>query len=190
MEKNIFNYKSINQARYSYIKNRIGDKSTLLLTNIEKNFPNSEIYLFGSVIDFTFIKEISDVDCKIVFSDENEKNKIINYIINQHDITHINHLFFDIIHNNKIYKQDVIKCFVDGQQVDISLIDNETFFITKKKLALKTFFSKCSVYILKMLYIKKKIINKHTFQFLRQSSILYGYGKEFKTICRKKILIR
>ena len=73
MEKNIFNYISINEHKYRYIKNRIGEKVASLLSNIKKIFPNADICIFGSIIDFTFMKEISDVDCLVKYTDENEK---------------------------------------------------------------------------------------------------------------------
>ena len=168
MEMNIVNYNSINDLRYRYIRNRMGEKVTLLLSNIKKMFQNSDMYLFGSVIDFTFIKEVSDVDCYFKYMNENEKTEIINYIIQQKDIQHVNKLVFEVTHFNKKYILDVLDCkFDNGECIDISLVDDELLSIQKKELSSKGFFEKCYYIGLKKIYKQHKLINKSMFYYLK-----------------------
>jgi hypothetical protein len=172
MEKNIFNYNSINDLRYRYIKKRMGEKVTLLLSNIKKMFPNSDIYLFGSVIDFTFMKELSDVDCIVKYMNENEKIEIINYITQQNDVKHLTNLFYEYIYLNKKYIKNVLQCeFDNGEYMDISLVDDELLSIQKIDVSLfnNGFFVKCYYMVLKRLYKKHKLIRKSMFYYLKQS---------------------
>jgi len=160
MEKNIFNYNSINDLRYRYIRNRIGEKFTLLLSNIKKMFPNSDIYLYGSVLDFTFIKELSDVDCCVKYMNENEKTEIINYITQQKDIQRVNNLFFEVTYLNKKHMENLLQCeFDSGECIDISLANHESLSIKKKQLLQKGFFVKCYYMVLKKLYKERKLIS-------------------------------
>jgi hypothetical protein len=51
MEKNIFNYNSINNLRYRYIRNRMGEKVTLLLSNqILKKCFQIRIFIYTEVL--------------------------------------------------------------------------------------------------------------------------------------------
>ena len=173
MEKNIFNYNSINDLRYRYIRNRMGEKVTLLLSNIKKMFPNSDIYLYGSVIDFTFIKELSDVDCTVKYMNENEKTEIINYITQQKDVQHINNLFFEVMYLNKKHIQNVLLCeFDNGERIDIYLVDDELLSIQKKHLLSKGFFLKCYYMGLKKIYKEYKLISKSMFYYLKHQLLV------------------
>ena len=180
MEKNIFNYNSLNDLRYRYIRKRMGEKVTLLLSNIKKMFPNSDIYLYGSVIDFTFIKELSDVDCNVTYMNENEKTEIINYIIQQQNVQHVNNLFFELTYLNKKYIQNVLLCeFDNGECIDISLVDDEMLSVQKKQLSSKGFFLKCCYMGLKKLYKEHKLINKSMFHYLKESLINCNIKKRY-----------
>jgi len=168
MEKNIFNFNSINDLRYRYIRNRMGEKVTLLLSNIKKMFPNLDIYLYGSVIDFTFRKELSDLDCYVKYMNENEKTEIINYITQQKDVQHINSLFYELTYLNKKHIQNVLLCeFDNGERIDLSLLDDELLSIQKKHLLSKGFFSKCYYMGLKKIYKEHKLISKSMFHYLK-----------------------
>jgi hypothetical protein len=136
-------------------------------------FPNSDIYLYGSVIDFTFIKELSDVDCNVKYMNENEKTEIINYITQQKDVQHINNLFFEITYLNKKHIQNVLLCeFDNGERIDLSLVCDELLSIQKKRLLSKGFFSKCYLMGLKKIYKEHKLINKSMFYYLKHQLVV------------------
>jgi predicted nucleotidyltransferase len=188
MEKNIFNFDSINKPEYVYIKNRIGEKVMLLLSNIKKS-QKLDIYLFGSVIDFTFMKDISDTDCLIKYNNDNEKTKIIKFVSQQKDIKHINNLFFEITYSNKKYKYNVIKCeFDNGECIDLNIVNDDILSIKKKELSTKGMTIKIYYYILKVLYHKKKLIDKTTFSSLYTHNMiiketLKALSPDYKNVC-------
>lgn len=168
MEKNIFNYNYINEHKYRYIKNRIGEKVASLLSNIKKVFPNADIYISGSVIDFTFIKDISDTDCLIKYNNDNEKTKIIDYITQQKDIKHLNNSFYELMFSDKKNIRNIIRCeFNNGECIDIHIVNDDILSIRKKELSRKGITKKMYYYILKVLYKKKKLIDKSTFDYFK-----------------------
>lgn len=186
MEKNIFNYNSINDLRYRYIRNRIGEKVTLLLSNIKKMFPNSDIYLYGSVLDFTFIKELSDVDCCVKYMNENEKTEIINYITQQKDIQRVNNLFFEVTYLNKKHMENILQCeFDSGECIDISLVNHESLSIKKKQFLQKGFFMKCYCMVLKKLYKERKLITKSAYH-----NLISLKNRDIKYKCIKNVNIK
>jgi hypothetical protein len=101
---------------------------------------------------------------------ENEKTEIINYIIQQKDVQHVNNLFFELTYLNKKYIQNVLLCeFDNGECIDISLVDDENLSIQKKQLSSKRFFLKCCYMGLKKLYKEHKLISKSMFHYLIES---------------------
>jgi hypothetical protein len=172
MEKNVFNFDSINKAEYVYIKNRIDEKVMSFLSNIKKS-QKLDMYLFGSVIDFTFIKDISDTDCLIKYNNDNEKTKIIKFVTQQKDIKHINNLFFEITCSNKKYKYNVLQCeFDNGEYLDINIVNDDVLSFKKKELSTKGITRKIYYYILKVLYKKKKLIDKSTFYYFKTHDVI------------------
>lgn len=180
MEKNIFNYDYINDVRYRYIKNRMGENVTLLLSSIKKLFPKSKIYLVGSVIDFTFLKDFSDVDCLIEFSNENDKLEIIKYISQQNNITHINNFIFEKSYYNKKNTVNVFRCKFDNNElIDVSFFDHDALSFQKKELLKKGIHTKMFHYIFKICN-KYKLINNKTFYYLKKHPIVtYKKDDEF-----------
>jgi hypothetical protein len=182
MEKNIFNYNYINEHKYRYIKNRIGEKVALLLSNIKKVFPNADIYICGSVIDFTFIKDISDTDCLIKCNNDNDKTKIIDYITQQKDIKHLNNSFYTFSDDKKNIR-NIIQCEFDNEEcIDIYIVNDDILSIRKKELSRKGITKKIYHYILKVLYKKKKLIDKSTFDYFK--NINYNF-----VLIKKEIII-
>lgn len=152
----------------------MGENVTSLLSNIKKRFPTSKIYLIGSVIDFTFLKNYSDVDCYIQYSNKNDEIEITNYIYQQKNIKSLNNVFFKHTFTSldKSNIKNVYRCvFNNGEKIDISLVDYNSLSFDKGKLMTKGVFKKTCHYILKICN-KHKLINKETFYKIKLHHLL------------------
>ena len=178
----MFNYDYIDDVRYRYIKNRMGENVTSLLSNIKKRFPTSKIYLVGSVIDFTFLKKFSDVDCCIQYSNKNDEIEITKYIYQQENIKSLNKVIFKhtLTLLDKTNIINVYRCIFDnGEKLDINLIDYNALPIEKGRYASKGVFTKTCHYILKICN-KHKLINKKKMYKLKNHPLLtYDIHNEF-----------
>ena len=56
-----------NENENNNIKDRFSPTALAYITRLKQHVPNIEIHFFGSVTNFTFFKNSSDVDCCIIY---------------------------------------------------------------------------------------------------------------------------
>jgi len=163
-------YDEINQ-----INNRLSPNIKLYLIKLIQHVPNIDITFFGSITNFTYFENHSDVDCAIVYHDEISKMKLIEFITDdllQFDIKDIKHKamrFNDSNHNDE-YQDVYMVTFNNGDKIDLNIIPDKIGPIIKSNHD-SGIIMLCCKYIFKWLYVHE-IISKHTWVYLRD--ILYA----------------
>lgn len=185
-------YNSIHESENANINERVPQNVKLYLNRLKQHVPNIDIRLYGSVTNFTYFENNSDIDCCIVYPDEYIKDKLIQFITEdsiQFNIKRIK------IQQLKLscpdYKDEFadVYCvyFDNGDKIDFTLIRGDIGPLIKIQHhsgIIYMFF----LYIIKWLYYDANIISKDAFVRLKRK--LFGikdyYSNVTVTILNKK----
>ena len=133
---------------------------------------NIDIHLYGSVINFTYFKNNSDLDCYIVYPDEYTKNKLIQFVTEdsiQFRITHIKVQQLKL--SSPDYKDEFadVYCvyFDNGDKIDIKIIHGNVGPLIQKQHHNGIIYM-VFLYIIKWLYYYANIISKDAFVRLKK----------------------
>jgi len=165
-------YNSINEDENSNINERVSQNVKLYMNRLKQHVQNIDIHLYGSVINFTYFKNNSDLDCYIVYPDEYTKNKLIQFVTEdsiQFRITHIKVQQLKL--SSPDYKDEFadVYCvyFDNGDKIDIKIIHGNVGPLIQKQHhngIIYMFF----LYIIKWLYYYANIISKDAFVRLKK----------------------
>lgn len=141
------------------------------ITRIKQHVPNIDIHLFGSITNFTFFENNSDIDCCVIYPDEHAKNKMVQFITEdslQFDIKRITFQQVKLIHPKHADEFGDVYCifFNDGSKIDFNLIPNKIGPILSLQHDIGAGFL-VVLYILKWLYYYANIISKDAFIYMK-----------------------
>lgn len=166
---------------YAYIKDRMSPITIAYITRLKQHVPNVNIYFYGSITNFTFFNNNSDIDICITYPDEYVKTKIVQFITEKSLHFHINKIKFQQLKFSRpTYLDefdDVYHIYFDHgnhdgnnnkSKIDINIISNKfgpVFLLHLKKdiIALSL------VYIVKWLYYYANIISKDVYIYLKNA---------------------
>jgi hypothetical protein len=164
-------YNIINDHENSKIKERISPNNKLYLKRLIQNVPNIEIRFFGSITNFTYFENNSDVDCCIIYPDESSRMKVIQFITDDSIEFHIKRITFQQVKlSHPAYNDefnDVYSVFFDNRdKIDFNLVHSHVGPILQKQHHIGIVFL-FFIYILKWLYYHSNIISKDIFRHLK-----------------------
>ena len=153
------------------IKERMSPTVTKYITRLKQHVPNIDIYFFGSVTNFTFFENSSDIDCCIAYPDEHAKNKAIQFITEdsmQFDIKRITFQQVKLSHPKYADEFGDVYCifFNDGSKIDFNLVPNKIGPILEIQHNTNVIFLTV-LYILKWLYYYAHLISKDAFIYIK-----------------------
>ena len=165
------NSNSSGNTKNANIKKRISPTALTYITRLKQHVPNIDIYFFGSVTNFTFFENSSDVDCCIVYPDENTKNKVVQFITEDSlhfDTKRITFQQVKLSHPKYPDEFGDIYCifFNDGSKIDFNIIPNKIGPILSLQHNMNIIFLTV-FYIFKWLYYYAKIISKEAFIYMK-----------------------
>ncbi len=170
-----------NSNRNARIKERLSPTTIAYITRLKQHVQNIDIHLYGSVINFTYFKNNSDVDCCIIYHDEYTKNKLVQFVTEdsiQFHITRINVQQLKISSLN--YKDEFadVYClyFDNGDKIDIKIIHGDVGPLIQKQHHNGIIYM-IFLYIIKWLYYDANIISKDDFVRLKRK--LFGIKDYF-----------
>lgn len=165
-------YNSINEDENSNINERVSQNVKLYINRLKQHVQNIDIHLYGSVINFTYFKNNSDLDCYIVYPDEYTKNKLIQFVTEdsiQFRITHIKVQQLKL--SSPDYKDEFadVYCvyFDNGDKIDIKIIHGNVGPLIQKQHHNGIIYM-VFLYIIKWLYYYANIISKDAFVRLKK----------------------
>jgi hypothetical protein len=167
------------------IKQRMSPTALAYITRLQQHVqhdPNIDIYFFGSITNFTFFENSSDVDCCIVYPDEHAKNKVVQYIVEdslQFDIKRITFQQVKLSHPKYANEYGDVYCifFNDeyGSKIDFNLVPNKIGPILSLQHNMTVIFLTV-LYILKWLYYYAHLISKDAFIYIKAKMFkIYHY---------------
>ena len=156
------------------IKERLSPTALAYITRLKQHVQhdsNIDIYFFGSITNFTFFENSSDVDCCIVYPDEHAKNKVVKFITEdsmQFDIKRITFQQVKLSHPKHADEFGDVYCifFNDGSKIDFNLVQNNIGPILSLQHNTNIVFL-VVLYILKWLYYYAHIISKDAFIYIK-----------------------
>ena len=158
----IFYNENQNSNKNSRIKERLSPTTIAYVTRLKQHVQNIDIHLYGSVINFTYFKNNSDLDCYIVYPDEYTKNKLIQFVTEdsiQFRITHIKVQQLKL--SSPDYKDEFadVYCvyFDNGDKIDIKIIHGNVGPLIQKQHHNGIIYM-FLLYIIKCLYYYENII--------------------------------
>ena len=168
------------------IKERLSPTALAYITRLKQHVQhdsNIDIYFFGSITNFTFFENSSDVDCCIVYPDEHAKNKVVKFITEdsmQFDIKRITFQQVKLSHPKHADEFGDVYCifFNDGSKIDFNLVQNNIGPILSLQHNTNIVFL-VVLYILKWLYYYAHIISKDAFIYIKAKIFKiyhYAYG--------------
>jgi predicted nucleotidyltransferase len=165
------NSNSSENANNDNIKKRISPTALTYIKRLNQHVPNIDTYFFGSVTNFTFFENSSDVDCCIVCLDENTKNKVVQYVTEdslQFNIKRITFQQVKLSHPKYADEFGDVYCifFNDGSKIDFNIIPNKIGPILSLQHNLSLIFL-IALYILKWLFYYAHIISKEVFIYMK-----------------------
>ncbi len=170
-----------NSNKNARIKERLSPTTIAYITRLKQHVQNIDIHLYGSVINFTYFKNNSDVDCCIIYHDEYTKNKLVQFVTEdsiQFHITRINVQQLKISSLN--YKDEFadVYClyFDNGDKIDIKIIHGDVGPLIQKQHHNGIIYM-IFLYIIKWLYYDANIISKDDFVRLKRK--LFGIKDYF-----------
>jgi len=179
--KDIVNYDLINCKENEIIRKRIPSIIKSFFEKIKKHIPNIQIYLYGSITNFTYFKN-SDTDSYIIYPDEYTKFKLIKLISDNPEYFNIKCI---ILKKTKTSKQNykdeythLLRIILDDgsiHQLEISLIHNNIGPIAKESHS-QYGFHLIFLYIVKWLYYKLNIISKYVYIYLKKQILSYTFN--------------
>lgn len=189
--------KNENENKYARVKERLSPTALAYITRLKQHVSNIDIYFFGSVTNFTFFENSSDVDCCIVYPDEHAKNKTVQYIVEeslQFDIKRIT--FQQVKLSNPKYADeygDVYCIFFNdeyGSKIDFNLVPNKIGPILSLQHNMNVVFLTV-LYILKWLYYYAHIISKDAFIYIKAKLFkIYHYAYDISVFRSEKQVIK
>ena len=160
-----------NSNKNNNIKERMSPTALAYITRLKQHVPNIDIYFFGSITNFTFFENSSDVDCCIVYPDEHTKNKAVQFITEdslQFDIKRITFQQVKLSHPKHADEFGDVYCifFDDGNKIDFNLVSDKIGPILSLQHNTNVIFL-VILCILKWLYYHSNIISKDIFRHLK-----------------------
>lgn len=160
-----------NENAHMHIKERLSPTTIAYITRLKQHVQNINIYFFGSVTNFTYFANKSDVDCCIVYPDECAKNKVVQFMTEdslQFDIKRITLQQVKLSHPKYIEEFGDVYCifFNDGSKVDFNLVPNKIGPVLEIQHNINIIFLTI-LYILKWLYYYANIISKDAFIYTK-----------------------
>lgn len=191
----IFKNENENENENKHIKERMSPTAIAYITRLQQQVPNIDIYFFGSITNFTFFENSSDVDCCVVYHDEHAKNKLVQYICEdslQFDIKRITFQQVKLSHPKYNNEFGDVYCvfFNDGNKIDFNLVPNKIGPILEIQHNINVIFLTV-LYILKWLYYYAHIISKDAFIYIKaQFFKLYHYVYNISVFRSEKHVIK
>ena len=169
----IVDYNSIHEPEYAKINERISPNLKLYLNRLKQHVQNINIRLYGSITNFTYFKNKSDVDCCIIYPDEYTKNKLIQFVTEdslQFKIKRIKvqQLKFSSPNYRDEFADVYCVYFDNGDKVDFTLIYGDFGPVIKLQHHIGLIYM-VSLYIIKWLYYYANIISKDLFIYLKKN---------------------
>lgn len=189
--------KNENENKYARVKERLSPTALAYITRLKQHVSNIDIYFFGSVTNFTFFENSSDVDCCIVYPDEHAKNKTVQYIVEeslQFDIKRITFQQVKLSHPKYADEYGDVYCifFNDeyGSKIDFNLVPNKIGPILSLQHNMNVVFLTV-LYILKWLYYYAHIISKDAFIYIKAKLFkIYHYAYDISVFRSDKQVIK
>ena len=162
-----------NENKYARVKERLSPTALAYITRLKQHVPSIDIHFFGSVTNFTFFENSSDVDCCIVYPDEHAKNKVVLFITEdslQFDIKRITFQQVKLSHPKYADEYGDVYCifFNDeyGSKIDFNLVSDKIGPILSLQHNMNVVFLTV-LYILKWLYYYAHLISKEAFIYIK-----------------------
>jgi hypothetical protein len=182
------------------VKERMSPTALAYITRLKQHVQhntNIDIYFFGSVTNFTFFENSSDVDCCIVYPDEHAKNKVVQFITEdslQFDIKRITFQQVKLSHPKHPDEFGDVYCifFNDeyGSKIDFNLVSNKIGPILSLQHNTNVIFLTV-LYILKWLYYYAHIISKDAFIYIKAKLFkIYHYAYDISVFRSEKQVIK
>jgi predicted nucleotidyltransferase len=189
--------KNENENKYARVKERLSPTALAYITRLKQHVSNIDIYFFGSVTNFTFFENSSDVDCCIVYPDEHAKNKVVQFIIEdslQFDIKRITFQQVKLSHPKYADEYGDVYCifFNDeyGSKIDFNLVPNKIGPILSLQHNMNVIFLTV-LYILKWLYYYAHLISKDAFIYIKAKLFkIYHYAYDISVFRSDKQVIK
>ena len=184
-----------NSNKNATIKERISPTTLAYITRLKQHVPNIDIHFFGSIINFTFFENSSDVDCCVIYPDEHTKNKVVQFITEdslQFDIKRITFQQVKLSHPKHADEFGDVYCifFNDGNKIDFNLIPNNIGPILSLQHNTNVVFL-VILYILKWLYYYAHIISKDAFIYIKAKMFkIYHYIHDISVLRSEKQIIK
>lgn len=177
------------------IKERMSPTALAYITRLKQHVPSIDIYFFGSITNFTFFENSSDVDCCIVYPDEHAKNKVVQFITEdsmQFDIKRITFQQVKLSHPKYADEYGDVYCifFNDGSKIDFNLVSDKIGPILSLQHNMNIVFL-VVLYILKWLYYYAHIISKDAFIYIKAKLFkVYHYAYDISVFRSEKHVIK
>jgi hypothetical protein len=180
------------------IKGRLSPTALAYITRLKQHVQHDskiDIYFFGSITNFTFFENSSDVDCCIVYPDEHAKNKMVQFITEdsmQFDIKRITFQQVKLSHPKHVDEYGDVYCifFNDGNKIDFNLVQNNIGPILSLQHNMNIVFL-IVLYILKWLYYYAHIISKDAFIYIKAKMFkIYHYVYDISVFRSEKHVIK
>jgi predicted nucleotidyltransferase len=187
--------KYIETTQNVIIKDRLSPTIITYITRLKQNVPNIDIHFFGSVTNFTFFENNSDVDCCIIYPDENSKNKVVQFITEdslQFDIKRITFQQVKLSHPKHADEFGDVYCifFNDGSKIDFNLVPNKIGPILSLQHNMNVVFL-VALYILKWLFYYAHLISKEAFIYMKAKYFkVYHYMYDISVFRSEKQIIK
>lgn len=187
-----------NSNKNATIKDRLSPTALAYITRLKQHVQhdsNIDIYFFGSITNFTFFKNSSDVDCCIVYPDEHAKNKVAKFITEdsmQFDIKRITFQQVKLSHPKHAHEFGDVYCifFNDGSKIDFNLVQDNIGPILSLQHNMNIVFL-VVLYILKWLYYYAHIISKDAFVYIKAKMFkIYHYAYDISVFRSDKHVIK
>ena len=186
-----------NENKYARVKERLSPTALAYITRLKQHVPSIDIHFFGSVTNFTFFENSSDVDCCIVYPDEHAKNKVVQFITEdslQFDIKRITFQQVKLSHPKYADEYGDVYCifFNDeyGSKIDFNLVSDKIGPILSLQHNMNVVFLTV-LYILKWLYYYAHLISKEAFIYIKAKLFkIYHYAHDISVFRSDKQVIK
>lgn len=178
-----------------YIKERLSPTTIAYIKQLKQVVPNVNIYFFGSVTNFTFFENRSDVDCCVTYPDEHTKSKLVQYISEDSLQFYIKRITFQQVkfsHPKYADEFGEVYCifFGDGSKIDFNLVPNKIGPILSLQHNMNIVFL-ILLYILKWFYYYANLISKYTFTYVKTTLFkIYHYMHDISVFRSEKQIIK
>ena len=186
-----------NENENNNIKDRFSPTALAYITRLKQHVPNIEIHFFGSVTNFTFFKNSSDIDCCIIYPDEYAKNKVVQFITEDSLQFNIKRITFQQVKLSHLKYPDEfgdVYCIFfkdeNGSKIDFNLVPTKIGPILEIQHNMNIIFLTV-LYILKWLYYYAHIISKDAFIYIKAKLFkIYHYTYNISVFRSEKQVIK